>query len=59
MSNVSAAPPSYRFTADKYDALIRFGLLRPEARLELIAGEIIEIGPIGPDHAACVRALIP
>ncbi|HMA36972.1 MAG TPA: Uma2 family endonuclease [Chloroflexia bacterium] len=57
----AAAPPiptPYRFTADEYDALIRYGLLRPDARLELIEGAIIEMSPIGADHATCVRALI-
>jgi Uma2 family endonuclease len=55
---VEPRPARYRFTADEYEAMIEFGLLRPEARLELIEGEIIEMSPIGAEHAACVRALI-
>jgi len=30
----------------------------PDARMELIEGEIIEMAPIGPSHASCVRNLI-
>ena len=55
---VAAAPTRYHFTADEYEGMIRLGLLRPEARLELLEGEIVEMSPIGGDHAACVRALI-
>jgi len=55
---VEPRPARHRFTADEYEAMIEFGLLRPEARLELIEGEIIERRPIGAEHAACVRTLI-
>lgn len=33
------------------------GILRQDARLELIEGEIIEMSPIGNAHAACVKFL--
>ena len=33
------------------------GVFRPDSRLELIAGEIYEISPIGKLHAGCVAAL--
>ena len=33
------------------------GVFAPEARLELIEGEIIEMAPIGSPHAGCVNTL--
>lgn len=43
------------FTADEYHEMAAAGILRPEDRLELIDGEIVEMSPIGDRHAACVR----
>ncbi len=31
------------------------GIFKPEARMELIEGEVIEMSPIGDRHAACVN----
>jgi Uma2 family endonuclease len=42
------------FTVDEYYRMGEAGILHPEARLELIEGEIIEMSPIGDWHAACV-----
>ena len=33
------------------------GLFRPDDRLELVEGEIIDMAPIGSRHAACVNRL--
>ena len=43
-----------RFTADEYHWMARVGILGPDDRVELLDGEIIEMPPIGPDHAATV-----
>lgn len=42
------------FTVSEYERMGATGVFAPDARLELIAGEIIEISPIGSSHAACV-----
>jgi len=46
-----------RFTAAEYNQMIEAGVFGQEERLELIDGEIVEMGPIGDRHAACVRRL--
>ncbi|MBI1735450.1 MAG: Uma2 family endonuclease [Candidatus Rokubacteria bacterium] len=45
------------FTVDEYDRMGVAGVFGPEDRLELINGEIVEMSPIGPRHAACVASL--
>lgn len=45
------------FTVDEYDEMIERGVFKPEERLELINGEIIEMAPIGVRHAGCVTNL--
>ena len=44
-------------TADEYERMGEAGIFPPDARLELIEGEIFEMSPIGSPHAACVDAL--
>ena len=46
-----------RITADEYGRMGEAGIFPPDARLELIEGEIYEMSPIGSPHAACVDAL--
>lgn len=46
-----------KFTVDQYHEMGRAGILRPEDRVELIDGEIVQMSPIGPQHAACVTRL--
>lgn len=41
-------------TADEYERMGEAGIFPPDARLELIEGEIYEMSPIGSPHAACV-----
>ncbi|HWS86663.1 MAG TPA: Uma2 family endonuclease [Pyrinomonadaceae bacterium] len=54
---MSAALDKYSFTAEEFERLGEAGILRQDARLELIEGEIFEMSPIGRLHAACVDAL--
>jgi Uma2 family endonuclease len=46
-----------RFTVDEYDRMVEAGVLHEDDRVELIDGEIVEMTPIGPRHAACVDRL--
>lgn len=54
---MSAEIARYSFTAEEFQRMGEAGILRPDARLELIEGEIIEMSPIGSPHAACVKFL--
>ena len=53
----ASSPHRYRFTADEYRQMGEAGVLRPDARVELIEGELIDMPPIGPAHAATVEQL--
>jgi Uma2 family endonuclease len=46
-----------RYTVDEYHRLVEGGVLQEDARVELIAGRIVPLSPIGPRHAAVVRNL--
>jgi Uma2 family endonuclease len=46
-----------RFTVDDYYAMADAGIFRPDERVELIEGEIIDMGAIGSLHAAIVTRL--
>ncbi len=46
------------FTVDAYQRLAEVGILREDDRVELIAGQVVEMTPIGDRHASCVRRLI-
>jgi Uma2 family endonuclease len=43
------------FTVDEYLRMGEAGIFHPEARLELIEGEIIEMSPVGDRHVICVN----
>jgi Uma2 family endonuclease len=43
----------YRFTPDQFEQLARLGLF-DQQRVELIAGEIVQMPPIGPEHGSTV-----
>jgi Uma2 family endonuclease len=43
------------FTVDEYHRMGEAGVFHPEARLELIEGEIIEMAPVGTRHISCVN----
>ena len=51
-----AVPIQKRFvTIDEYHRMGEEGVFPPDARVELIRGEIVEMSPIGPRHAGSVR----
>ncbi len=47
----------YWISVDEYERMGAAGILRADARLELLEGVIYEMSPIGSLHAACVDAL--
>jgi Uma2 family endonuclease len=44
----------HRYTVDDYYRMAEVGILGPDARVELIDGEVIEMPPIGAPHASVV-----
>jgi Uma2 family endonuclease len=50
-------PRRHRFTVDDYYRLAEAGALPPDARVELIEGEIIDMAPMGSRHASSVSML--
>ncbi len=49
--------PRHRLTVDEYYRMAEVGLLAPDAQVELIQGEIIDMVPIGTRHAIIVDVL--
>ena len=47
----------YWITADEFEQMGRAGIFHPDARLELLEGEIYQMSPTGSRHAACVKRL--
>jgi len=52
-----AEPQTHRFTVQEYYQMGAAGVFNEGTRVELIEGEIIEMVPIGSDHAAIVDRL--
>src|SRR5690242_9652154 len=50
-------PRRHRITVEEYHRMGEVGLLAPDARVELIDGEIIDMPPIGNPHMAAVDHL--
>jgi Uma2 family endonuclease len=49
---------THRFTAKDFHRMVEAGILREDDRVELLHGEIVDMPPIGPGHAASVRRLL-
>ena len=57
MSATLEYPQKHPISAEEYLRMGEAGVFAPEARLELIEGEIIEMAPIGSPHAGLVTKL--
>ena len=51
------SPQRHRLTVDQYYRMAEAGILKEDDRVELIEGEIIDMPPIGIDHAYFVNRL--
>ena len=49
--------PHRRITIDEYYDMARTGLIAPDARVELIEGEVVHVAPIGDRHGDAVEEL--
>ncbi len=54
---MSTAIERYQFTVADYERMGEMGILNEDDRVELIAGEIVRMSPIGHRHVGCVNAL--
>jgi len=52
------APQKHNVSVSEWHKMGEYNIFPPDARMELIEGEIIDMAPIGPSHAGCVRNLI-
>ena len=50
-------PQRHRLSVDEYYRMAEVGLLGPDARVELIEGEIFDMAPIGSPHAGTTHQL--
>jgi Uma2 family endonuclease len=51
------APTKHRFSVNDYYRMAETGLLRPDARVELLDGQIVDMSPIRPFHGGVVNYL--
>jgi Uma2 family endonuclease len=52
--SADVAPTPHRFTVDDYYRMAEVGILGPEDRVQLVDGVVIDMPPMGPDHADSV-----
>ncbi len=60
LAPIQGDPPIPRRKLDvaEYYRMAEVGILRPDDRVELIEGELIEMAPSGPEHASVVSTLM-
>ncbi len=49
--------PRRRFTVEEYEQMAVSGILHEDDRIELVAGEIVEMSPIGVRHMQRINRL--
>jgi Uma2 family endonuclease len=49
----------HRITVDDYYRMSEVGLFAPDARVELINGEVLDMAPMGTRHSSILRRLTP
>lgn len=54
---VERTPPPRPITVDEYYDMDRMGLLEPDARVELIEGDVVHMPPIGSPHGSTTEFL--
>ena len=54
---MTTQPQNHAFTVGEYYRMAETDILTKEDRVELIAGQIVAMSPIGSRHAACVKRL--
>jgi Uma2 family endonuclease len=47
----------HRFNVEEYYRMAETGVLKPDARVELLKGEIIDMSPVGPFHGSITKFL--
>jgi hypothetical protein len=57
MGSEMSLPAPHRFTVAEYHRMGEAGIFHEDDRVELIAGEIVEMAPIGTDHSWVVTRL--
>jgi Uma2 family endonuclease len=58
MSDMASVYERHRITLDEYHRMVVAGVFEPDARIELIDGELIEMPPIDPPHASTVDRIM-
>jgi len=55
---MNIAPQKHKVSVSEWHKMGEYNIFPPDTRMELIKGEMIDMAPIGPSHASCVRHLI-